>query len=182
MDKKDMEEFSDRNSIYIDILKKLALDSKHDKTGRTSPYRGIISSAKEKRTDRRRAKSDSELKIRDEIYTDILEDAFERTKETKKTNKFFKAFFFWTVMGLLVGQFIATTVVAVIIINIFRNYGFSGEGVAVLIAPLVTLATSIVVLPKIIATYLFPKEEFTQYTDIIKAIVLRDNSDEDKKK
>lgn len=93
--------------------------------------------------------------IRDECYTILLKEFSDNYKKAHKTKRNFKCFFFYLVCASFVGVLVAGFHV---IICISMKDGIDFADAAVAIAGLGSIISAIVVLPKIIAKHLFPKE------------------------
>jgi len=139
-------------------------------------FKAIVQSSK----DEKPLGGDEELhkSVRNVALTMVLGQAYLENKKTKLDNRLLKKIFFGSVMGILY----CLIAVVIVITIVFAIRGVAVEELAVIIAPFATLMTAIIILPRIIAQYLFPKEEFTQYVDIIKAMIDKDNDKDSKNK
>jgi len=117
----------------------------------------------------------NELEHRSEIITSLLDQFGEVFVSQLKTKEKFKKLFFWVVMSLLV---IVLFVCGILVFRLTEE-PLKGniEGIAAFAAAIASGITALLGLPKIIADYLFNKEEDKSITTLLIEITKNDSSE-----
>lgn len=108
---------------------------------------------------------DEQVKIRSALYSYIIKEYGRSLHEDLKSKRFLKKVFFWVIVGIMVAVIFAFGFALIRSFILIKNAENNGnELVPTLLLQAITtvsaVLTSILVLPKIIANYLFnPKEE-----------------------
>ena len=114
------------------------------------------------------------LKSREYKYQELLERYVDDYKFRKNKNRRYRSWFFWTFLI----TFILILLVSMLYILVTAFYAdkFDISVVTGLITVCLTMISSIIIIPKIIAKYLFDADEDKYMAEIIKAMFLQDNN------
>ena len=104
------------------------------------------------------------IKEIDKLLNEKLIKSFDILESREILKQKLKIVFFYIIMGLL----IILTISPLIIVFVFCNNSISYAFALSTIASVVELATGIIILPKIIARYLFNREEDNLYFELIR--------------
>lgn len=109
-------------------------------------------------------------KKHDELYTDVLSSYIENSKKMLKSKRIQKWWFFVLSMGMLI---IVVSIAAFSIYGIV-NTESSETRIVELISALVVFCTPLLVIPKLIAKYLFNSLDEGNMIEIVKQIIILD--------
>lgn len=102
-------------------------------------------------------------------YTDLLKEYIENSKKTSVQKKLFKSVFFWVSVSTLCLSFLLFAGICIY----FSLQDFSEidiEGISGLISSLIGLLSLYIIIPKIIAKYLFNVKEDKHMAKIVKSV------------
>lgn len=106
------------------------------------------------------------MKLHNEAYTEILRAYKENVCENLKAKRWYKKVFFYLICSVL-GCAVQLTIAVVI----FGCIGIIGtESIGIYATALGTFLSSFIILPKVVAKYLFSREEETKMADIVRTM------------
>ena len=100
----------------------------------------------------------------DKLLNEKLIKSFDILESREILKQKLKIVFFYIIMGLLIILTISPLIIVFVFCNNSNSYAFALST----IASVVELATGIIILPKIIARYLFNREEDNLYFELIR--------------
>ena len=118
---------------------------------------------------------------RDSQYTEFLQQAIKNYTQSADANRQYKNVFFWVVITAL-GLIVLSGVVAIILISSRATASkvFSATALVVNLSTLLgavgSIISAIIILPRIIAEYLFNKDEHQHIIDLIKGFQTHDET------
>lgn len=104
------------------------------------------------------------IKEIDKLLNEKLIKSFDILESREILKQKLKIVFFYIIMGLLIILTISPLIIVFVFCNNSNSYAFALST----IASVVELATGIIILPKIIARYLFNREEDNLYFELIR--------------
>ena len=112
---------------------------------------------------------DTEYKVRNVLYSNILYEFIEEHKSKSKSKRCYKFVFFVVTMVIFLALVAAPIIIMFIVVTKEGepNSDLIG-GVASIIGSAIGIVTAVIVLPKIIAEHLFPTNEETYLIELIK--------------
>ena len=116
-------------------------------------------------------KDDKGLEKRANMYNDILSDYRDSIHNTLKSKHIYKIITYIIVSAILVA-ITASTIVLLFMYSRFNTV----EWIAVAIPMMISFLTTFIVIPKIIAGYLFDKDEEKHMTDLLKILIEYDKN------
>lgn len=117
--------------------------------------------------------------LRDILYTDLLEIYIDIYSKNSSHKKWYKLFFFIVVIGAFIAIITTSIVAMFMIMNMDKS---TAQIVATAIASLGSMLSALIVLPKIIAKHLFPKDEESHILEMVKNMQLNDSNIRDHQK
>ncbi|MFR1685967.1 MAG: hypothetical protein ACLSVX_02140 [Massilimicrobiota timonensis] len=112
----------------------------------------------------------------DKLLAEKLKNSFEILEKREKTKQFMKKCFFWIIMFIFCILTLSPIILFIFMYNRMNNLTF----LISIIGSLVELTLGILILPKIIAQYLFNKDEDKLFFDLIKELKAYHDSKKDK--
>ncbi len=109
---------------------------------------------------------------RDELYADLLEQYIGTNKEKAKNNKTYKCVFFWITMVAFALLIIVPLLLFVIVACRDKH---TYTHFAIVIGGVGSIASSIIILPRIIAEHLFPTNEDENMIGMVKNMQVNDS-------
>ena len=119
-------------------------------------------------------KTDSEYDRRNNMYTDLLSQYIDKYKHKEKDKKIYKWIFFIIVM-LAMAAVITVCLIVVVSLTI-KAESTSLADFAVVLTSIGGIISTIVIIPKIIAEYLFPSDEESNMIDLVKNMQQNDTN------
>lgn len=116
-------------------------------------------------------KDDKGLKNRDNMYNDILGDYRDAIHNTLTSKHVYKIITYIIVSAILV----AITASTIVLLFMYRKFD-TVEWIAVAVPMMISFLTTFIVIPKIIAGYLFDKDEEKHMTDLLKILIEYDKT------
>lgn len=114
---------------------------------------------------------DPEYEKRNELYTSLLSQYIDTYCEKAKAKSFYKAWFFWIVMGAFI-LINALCLLSIVIISLKSDVTVQDLGIV--ISSSSGIFSSLIIIPKIIAEHLFPKDEDVNMIGMVKNMQLND--------
>ena len=111
-------------------------------------------------------KDDRGLEKRANMYNDILSDYRDAIHNTLKSKHVYKIITYVIVSAILV----AITASTIVLLFMYRRFD-TVEWIAVAVPMMISFLTTFIVIPKIIAGYLFDKDEEKHMTDLMKILI-----------
>lgn len=112
----------------------------------------------------------------DKLLAEKLKNSFEILEKRENTKQFMKKCFFWIIMFIFCILTLSPIILFIFMYNRMNNLTF----LISIIGSLVELTLGILILPKIIAQYLFNKDEDKLFFDLIKELKAYHDSKKDK--
>ncbi len=119
-------------------------------------------------------KDDKGLKARSDMYNHILSDYRDSIHNTLKSKHVYKIVTYIIVSSILV----AITASTIVLLFMYSKFD-SVEWIAVAVPMMISFLTTFIVIPKIIAGYLFDKDEEKHMTDLLKILIEYDKISKD---
>lgn len=104
---------------------------------------------------------EEEIRAREKSYTALTDDFEKNYKKTHDQKRTLKCCFFWIVMPLFVLVVISS------LFALIASLFITGNQIEVVVGAVVSLITSIIAIPTIIANYLFPTNEDNDMSSMI---------------
>lgn len=116
-------------------------------------------------------KEDLGYEKRDITYTTLLDHFVKSHKDKTKANGIYKAIFFSITMGTYISLiFGAIFIIRLVAIKQSTNI----SDIVVILGEVASVLSAVIVLPKIIAQYLFPPNEDSSMIQIVKSLLIND--------
>lgn len=109
----------------------------------------------------------SQLTERDKIYTDLLESFYEQYKDRQSQKEKAKWQFYSDLMSLFYGVVFFLLLIIVLLVLAGRNGGAGTNFIPAVITATISILTTLIALPTIIAKYLFNPNEDKDVTNLI---------------
>lgn len=162
---------------YQNILDAISGDLKSEENA--ADNRTTAADSNMMQTVKAQSADDSEYKVRDTLYSELLKKYIQIYDKNNSQKRIYKIIFFIVVI-IAFGAIITTSIVAMfMIMNMDKS---TAQIVATAIASLGSMLSALIVLPKIIAEHLFPKDEETHILDMVKNMQMNDSNIRDHQK
>lgn len=119
-------------------------------------------------------KDDKGLENRANMYNDILRDYRDSIHNTLKSKHVYKIITYVIVSAILV----AITASTIVLLFMYTKFD-AIDWIAVAVPMMISFLTTFIVIPKIIAGYLFDKDEEKHMTDLLKILIEYDKNTKD---
>lgn len=108
---------------------------------------------------------------RDTLYTDLLNNYIEVYKDQSQDNRKYKKWFFWIIMGMF-ALVIGGAILSMIFIS--SKGEITPSYLGMMIAAVSSIISVVIVLPKVIAEHLFPKDAETHIINLVERMQKND--------
>lgn len=117
-------------------------------------------------------RTDPGYAVRNDMYSALLEMYVHKYDKKEKGKRIYKLVFFVVIMLIFVAVIGLCSFVAVY--TIIKNEGITVADAGALIGSVAGIISTIIIIPKIIAEYLFPLNEESNMIDLVKSMQLND--------